>query len=57
MPLVEDEHVIHQVSATASDPALGDPVLPGTADACAKGFNAARLQELDYIAAELGIPV
>src|ERR1700687_5550391 len=26
MPLVEDEHVIHQVSATAFDPALCDPI-------------------------------
>src|ERR1700693_2330257 len=43
--------------ATVPNPALRDSVLPGTADACAKRFNAARLQELADIPAESGIPV
>ena len=57
MFLVQRDHVIRHLPATVSNPALRDSVLPGTADACAKGFNAARLQELDDIAAESGIPV
>jgi len=40
MPLVEDEHVIHHVSATAFDPALRDPILPGTSERRPDGLDA-----------------
>src|ERR1700730_100130 len=40
MPLVDDEHVIHHVSATAFDPALRDPILPETAERRSDGLDA-----------------
>src|SRR5216684_6630948 len=40
MPIVEDEHVIHQVSATAFNPALRDTILPRTSKRRADGFDA-----------------
>jgi len=49
--------LIRHFPTTTSNPALRDSVLPWTPDACANGFNAARLQELDDITAEFGIPV
>src|ERR1017187_9129096 len=30
MPLIQRDHVVEQVAAAASDPTLGDPILPGT---------------------------
>src|ERR1035441_10398372 len=30
MALIQRDHVVEQVAATASDPTLGDPILPGT---------------------------
>src|SRR5712692_6594892 len=41
MPLVEDEHLIRHVSATAFDPALRDPILPGTSERRSDGLLAA----------------
>jgi hypothetical protein len=57
MLLIQRNYVIQHLAAATSNPALGDSVLPRAPDARANGFNAARLQKLDYIAAELGIPV
>ena len=57
MPLVEDEHVIHQVSATASDPALGDPVLPGTAERRAHGLNKHVLDRREHLAIKHRVPI
>src|ERR1700726_60861 len=57
MFLVQRDHVIRHLPATASNPALRDSVLPWTPDACVNWFNAARPQELEYIAAEFGVPV
>jgi hypothetical protein len=57
MLLIQRYYVVQHLAATASNPALGDSVLPRAPDARANRFHTARLQELDYIAAELGIPV
>ena len=57
MSLIQRDYVIRHLPAQTSNPALRDSVLPWTPDACANGFNAARLQELDDITAELGVPV
>jgi hypothetical protein len=57
MLLVQRNYIDQHLPATTSNPALRDSVLPRAPDARANGFNAARLQELDYLAAELGIPV
>src|SRR5580658_8368999 len=57
MLLIERDYVIRHFPATASHPALSDAVLPWTPDAGANWSNAARLQELDDVAAEFGIPV
>lgn len=55
MSLIQRDHVIRHLQL--SNPALRDSVLPWTPDACANGFNSARLQELDDINAEFSIPV
>src|SRR6266567_4056034 len=55
--LIQRDYVIGHLAATTSNPALRDSVLPRAPDARANGFNAARLQELDNIAAEFSIPV
>ena len=57
MSLIQRDHVTRHLPATTFNPAFRDSVLPWTPDACANGFNAARLQELDDITAEFGVPV
>ena len=34
MPLIQDDHVVKQVSSTSSNPELSDTVLPRTAKGC-----------------------
>src|ERR1700756_2281460 len=46
MPLIQDDHVIQQVSSAASHPTLGHSVLPGTAKGGAHGFTPYCLAEL-----------
>src|SRR3984893_13879895 len=38
MPLIQDDHVVKQVSSATSNPALGNPVLPRTAKGSANGL-------------------
>ncbi len=57
VPLVEDEHVIHQISATAPDPALRDPVLPGTAERRAHGLYKHVLDRRDHLAIKRRVPI
>ena len=57
MSLIQRDYVIRHLPAKTSNPALRDSVLPWTSDACANGFYAACLQELDDITAEFGVPV
>ena len=57
MPLVKDEHVIHQVSATAFDPALRDPILPETAERRSDGLDAHVLDRHEHLEIERGVPI
>jgi|SRR3984893_13453417 len=38
MPLIQDDHVVKQVSSATSNPAFGNPVLPRTAKGSANGL-------------------
>src|ERR1019366_6059328 len=44
MPLIQGDHVVEQVAAAASDPTLGDPILPGTPN---RGTDRCHLQRAD----------
>ena len=57
MPFVQNNHVVQQFPATTADPSLRQTILPGAAVACASRFCPARLQHLDYVFAELRIPI
>src|SRR5215472_17759771 len=52
MPFIEDNHVIQQVSAATSNPALGDAVLPRAAEGCANWLAPQVLRGRDDIAAK-----
>ena len=57
MPLPEDYDVLNKLPTTASDPALGGSVLPGTAVRDANRLRAHRFDELDHGGTEYGIAV
>src|SRR3984957_4636560 len=57
MLLIQRDHVIRHLPATASNSALRVSVPLWTPDTCANGLDAARPQELEYRAAEFGVPV
>jgi hypothetical protein len=57
MLLVEEEHVIHQVSATAFNPALRDTILPGTAERGSDRLEAQVLDRHEHLAIEGGVPI
>ena len=44
--LIENDHMIKNVSATTSNPALRDSVLPRTFEACPLGFDAGEYQKI-----------
>src|SRR5664279_4298330 len=44
MTLIQRDHVVEQVAAAASDPTLGDPILPGTPN---RGTDRCHLQRAD----------
>src|ERR1019366_8153346 len=44
MPLIQRDYVVEQVAAAASDPTLGDPILPGTPN---RGTDRCHLQRAD----------
>src|SRR5664279_6120 len=44
MALIQRDHVVEQVAAAASDPTLGDPILPGTPN---RGTDRCHLQRAD----------
>src|ERR1039458_6725184 len=47
MPLVQDDQMIEQITATVTDPALGDTVLPWTSEAGSFWLDAEGLQGVD----------
>ena len=57
MTLIEDDHVIQQVSSAASHPTLGHSVLPGTAICGAHGFTPHCFGGADHIVAKLRIAI
>jgi hypothetical protein len=57
MLLVEDEHVIHHVSTTAFNPALRDPILPGTAERGSDRRDVHVLDRQEHLAIERGVPI
>jgi hypothetical protein len=57
MSVVEDDHVIEKLSATASDPAFGNPILPRACSACAGVFHAAGCKQLGYLLSKLAVTI
>ena len=57
MNLIEDDQVIEKLSATASDPAFRDSILPWACRAYAPGFQAAGCQQLGYRLAKLAVSI
>src|ERR1700736_5238367 len=53
MPLVQDDHVIQQVSSAASYPTLRNTVLPGTAKGSAHWRGSHIFRRRDYVVAKL----
>jgi len=50
MPFIQNDHMIEQITTAASDPAFGDTVLPGAAEAGALGLDAEALYCVDHFA-------
>ena len=57
MNIIEDDHVIEKLSATASDPTFGDSILPRTRRAYAQRFDSVRFQHVGHPLAKLGITI
>ena len=57
MSIIEDDHVLEKLSATASDPAFGNPILPRACRACARGFQAAGCKQLGYLFSKLAVTI
>ena len=55
--LVENEYVIQKISATASNPAFRDSILPGTSETDALGFDATGYQQIRDILVKLRISI
>jgi hypothetical protein len=57
MSLVYDNQVIEKLSATTSNPAFRDSILPRACRANACGLDAACCQQIGYLPAKLGITI
>jgi hypothetical protein len=57
MNVIEDNQVIEKLSATASDPAFSDSILPRACRAYVHTFYAARPQHIGNLLAKLGITI
>ena len=57
MAFVDRDDVIHHLAASTADPSFSDSVLPGAPYTRSHRFDTARLQELDDVIAELGVPI
>src|SRR4249919_1300955 len=57
MNVIEDDQVIEKLSATASDPAFRDSVLPRACRAYVHAFYAVRSQHIGNLLAKLGITI
>jgi hypothetical protein len=54
--VIEDNYVIEKLSATTSDPAFRDSILPRACGASAHGFHAVRCQHVGHLLAKLAVP-
>src|SRR4029453_13736331 len=57
MNVIEDNQVIEKLSATASDPAFRDSILPRACRAYVHAFCAGRSQHIGNLLAKLGITI
>ena len=57
MLLVNDEHVIHRVSATGFDPALRNTILPRASERRSDGCDAHVLDRHEHLTIERGVPI
>src|ERR1039458_208134 len=57
MALIQGDHVVEQVAAAASDPTLGDPILPGTPNRGTAGCHLQRAHRRRHFQAVLRIVV
>src|SRR5215510_6356549 len=57
MPFIQYDHMIEQVAAAASHPALRDAVLPGTAIGRAHGFTSHPPDRRNHILAKFGVVI
>jgi hypothetical protein len=57
MSLIKNDHMVEKFSATTSNPAFRDSILPGTLEACSFGFDFAGYKEIHHIFAELCVSI
>src|SRR5271166_1952846 len=57
MSLVQNDHVVQQVSAHTSNPTLGNAILPGTAKSSSDRLSTVRLDGPNDVSRELGVAV
>jgi len=57
MNVIEDNYVIEKLSATTSDPAFRDSILPRACGASAHGFHAVRCQHVGHLLAKLAVTI
>src|ERR1039458_8428497 len=54
---IQHDHMIQEIATHTAHPALGNSVLPGTAECGANRLAAHRLDSRDHIGTELGVPI
>jgi len=57
MALVENDHLVEQIAAAVADEALGNAVLPRTAEAGSFGLDTEALYHVDHLGIEAGAAV
>jgi hypothetical protein len=57
MIFIEDDHVIEELSAAASNPAFRDSILPRASEACLVGYDATGYQQIHCLLAKLRISI
>ena len=57
MCFLENDPMVKQLPPPASDPALRNPILPRTLEACSFGFDSARYQKIFYVIAEFLVSI
>src|SRR5664280_3036125 len=57
MSAIQHDHMIQEISTYTANPALGNSVLPGTAECGANRLAAHRLHGRDHLGTELRVPI